>query len=302
MLDATTSVIIPWCNRPELRLTLASNTRWLKAIEADVIVVNCGGDPDALDDMLTAAAGVCPRQIDVPAERFNKSLALNLGVHFADGSVIATLDADILLAEGAYDDRTRCLRERCFLTFRRVIDSGQLDTPPPPPPEGYLQGIITESISEFVWGDSTRTRVQRMYIDGRNGTRAGPGLIVARKEDLIAIGGYRSDLQGWGWEDLDVHLRLSRVGLERVWIDTRVVHVTHQDDARDVPHGNTTADAARRNLRRACALYSKGDFSGTYGRDVAAWQARCRVRVVGGTDVAVEASCIHAAAQRTAGR
>jgi hypothetical protein len=240
------SVIVPWCQRPHLREMLAWNARWLEAADADLVVVNCAGDGEAVAAMLQETPVRRPvrrrRQIDVPADRFNKSLALNLGLHFAEAAVVATIDADILLADGILDRGDRCLRERCFLTFRRVIDSSQ-DRPPRPDPGGYLQGVVTEWTSEFIWADGTRTRVE-----------------------------------GWGWEDLDVHLRLLRLGLERVWIDTQVTHLSHDNERRDLTPGQTTADAGRRNLHKACTASARRDFCGTYTGDVARWAPRCRIR------------------------
>src|SRR5262245_40066933 len=111
MLASALSVIVPWYQRPHVRETLAWNARWIAAVDGDLVVVNCAGDGETLAGMLHEIPVPRRRQIDVPTERFNKSLALNLGLHFAEGAVVATIDADILLADGILNRGDQCLRE-----------------------------------------------------------------------------------------------------------------------------------------------------------------------------------------------
>src|SRR5438270_813642 len=98
--DTNVSVVIPWRDRPELEGTLAQNAPEFESVGADVLVVNCAGDAAAL----TAAIGRsgCPRvrQIDIPAPRFNKCLAQNIGVHLCRGGVVFMLDTDMVLDAG----------------------------------------------------------------------------------------------------------------------------------------------------------------------------------------------------------
>ena len=46
------SILIPWYDRDELRLTLAANAPVFRANEAEVLVLNCGGE-ERLRDLIT---------------------------------------------------------------------------------------------------------------------------------------------------------------------------------------------------------------------------------------------------------
>jgi len=125
-LDHRLSVVLPWYNRAELSETLAKNLPIYDSANAEVLIVNCGGDPDSLHAM-TQRASSRVRQLDVPA-RFGKSLALNLGIHFAASTHIFVLDADILLFPGTLSDVMSALDVGCFVTLQTVHES---DNRPP---------------------------------------------------------------------------------------------------------------------------------------------------------------------------
>jgi hypothetical protein len=95
MTDVRLTTIIPWCQRQELAQTLRHNAPIFEAMGSDVIVVNCGGNSDVLRGLLSSGVGPAT-QIDLPAA-FNRSLAINIGIHFAEPGVVFILDADILL-------------------------------------------------------------------------------------------------------------------------------------------------------------------------------------------------------------
>jgi hypothetical protein len=100
--------------------------------------------------------------------------------------------------------------------------------------------------------------------------------MVAR-DHLIAIDGYRSDFVGWGWEDVDVHLRLQRrLRLQPVYAACEVVHLEHGDETRDTSGGAKKAESSRDNFSRACESYARNDFAGTYRADVRAWESGIR--------------------------
>lgn len=87
------SVIIPWCDRPEIAATLAHNRAQLSRSGREVIVVSCGGEPGELGRLLEPLAWPGPRSVHVPTPAFNKGIALNLGVWAARAATLFLLDA-----------------------------------------------------------------------------------------------------------------------------------------------------------------------------------------------------------------
>ncbi len=56
------SILIPWADRPELAQTLSANAQVFAALEAEVLVANCGGDDSAL--ALTLPPTFIQRDVD----------------------------------------------------------------------------------------------------------------------------------------------------------------------------------------------------------------------------------------------
>jgi hypothetical protein len=282
MTDVHLTTVITWSQRPELARTLVHNRPFFDAMRSDIVVVNCGGDRETLRRLLTEADVARTTQVDLACERFNRSLALNIGIRCAAPGVVLLIDADILLTCSLRHLAETCMREQCFATFSGVSDLPPDARPMAPPPDSFLRSVIGEQYLTFEWADGRRTRVQRGRDDHGQGTRLGPGLLIARRQHLIDIGGFRSDFEGWGWEDLDVQVRLQRrLGLEPRYAQDEILHLKHGDDMRDL-RGRTRASYDRANMLRACHSYAKGQFSGTYLTDVARWHHALQETVVHG--------------------
>jgi len=100
--------------------------------------------------------------------------------------------------------------------------------------------------------------------------RPAPGMLIARRADLISVGGMNSDLSGWGFEDLDLLIRLRRRGVRLVPCGDGI-HLTHGDDKRNIPPGLTQAQSDLRNRAMSYARLQRDELDGTMARDVAAW-------------------------------
>jgi hypothetical protein len=271
------SIIVAWCNRPELLETLRHNARHFAGRFVEVIVVNCGGNSAELKKIIGDVSGLRICQVDVPAKVFNKSLALNIGASMAQGSVMLTLDADICIGAGFLEKAIRCTQGKCFLAVNGVVESTP-DTHAPGSDGGFLRGIIHESVSEFIWKDGTKTSVVLAHFDTRSGTRSGPGLTFVRRSDFLEVGGLCSDFIGWGWEDIDLHLRLQRcLGLRPVFLEDVVMHIKHGNEKRNLI-GRSLSKDNDANFALACAKYNAGDFCGTYHTDVELWQTSGKMK------------------------
>ncbi len=272
--DALT-VIIPWFRRPEVHETLRHNIPILADMHAEIIVVNCGADPRELTLLLDQVVGPIT-QIDVPAPRFNKSLSLNIGIHCARHDLLLLLDSDVFLTASIAHLAAECRHHNRFATFNAVVEHPARPVPSFCDHHSFLRTLVLESSSTFVWADGTVTKVRRSYSDVRNGSRFGPGLLLVKKQHLLDIGGFRSDFEGWGFEDVDVHVRLQRgLGLDPVYAPDEVLHLTHDDDKRDGA-GQAKAASARDNFLLACQSYARNDFLGTYQADIAKWKPSLR--------------------------
>lgn len=265
------TTIIPWCRRPVLEQTLRHNAPFFETMDAEVLVVNCGGETDELGRALASSGVDRVEQIDVPAPRFNRSLALNIGIHAASAEIVLLLDADVLLTCSLTPLAEACARNNCFLAFRGVTEQPHVPPPLELPPSSLLETIVLERFVTFVWADGTSTKVQSVYADTGRGRRLGPGLMMARRQHLLDIGGFRSDFECWGWEDLDVHLRLQhQLGLEPRYVSDELLHLTHGDEQRDL-QGRTKAGAEQENFMRSCRSYAAADFMGTHRTDIETW-------------------------------
>jgi hypothetical protein len=270
MTDLCIRTIIPWYQRPELKQTLRHNTPIFEAMRSDITVVNCGGDSRSLRQILSSVDLVRTTQIDLPAKGFNRALALNIGVHDAERGVVFILDADIFLTGSLRRYAETCARRNCF-----AILAGMTAVPPreprfTPPSGSFLQKIVAEVRDSYHWLDGTVTQVVRARLDCGQDRRAAPGIMLVQKKHLVNVGGYRSDFVGWGWEDIDVHVRLLRLGLECVHVDEEIKHLEHGDDKRDL--NGPMREAENANRSRVWQAYCDGNFVGTYKTDVGRWQ------------------------------
>jgi hypothetical protein len=265
------TTIIAWYRRPELGRTLRHNAPFLTAMDSGVIVVNCGGDPRDLAQLIEGHGGPI-RQIDLAAPRFNKSLALNIGIHAARSAALLILDADILLTTSLTSYADGCVVRPGFAVCQSMTQVPPLPVPFAPPSPSLLQRVVSVNTHAYHWSDGTVTEIVRERVDHWSGCTLAPGILLARRADLVDIGGYRSDLVGWGWEDLDVNIRLRRRGLHCAYIDDEIQHLAHGDELRDTDestNGSRLA-SAHANRLRVLHAYCEGRFTGTYAADVAA--------------------------------
>ena len=268
------SVLIPWCNRREIRTTLAHNVPILHRFGAEILIMNCGGDAEQLKILLfdSGFAGLPDIWItDLLHPHFNRSYALNIGVHLSKSSRVFVLDADILLNTEIVRDALEILERSAFVTVENVFESQ--------PRDNLFGGdsskqeplsVVKRNFVDISLADGTSIRICTFRRNEVDGSRAGPGLIFLRKKDLIQVEGYNGDLQYWGWEDNDLQVRLKRVlNLEHFEVGN-VLHLSHGDGDRAL-FGKSPESTNRSNLGVCCERYAQGNFRGTYSRDVESW-------------------------------
>ena len=277
---AKISVVIPWSNRQEFSTALLKNRFWLDRGDLDILAVNCGGDEHLLDEIISESDLRNIHKISVPRVRFNKALALNIGVHCSTAPNIFILDCDIILTTDFINDAIVALDGGTFVTVRAVRDFGpDFETQGDPVTlalkAGLLASIVTRQVLDFTFQDGSTVRLGEFCCTFPGGIRSGVGLLFARREHLIGIEGYHSQLERWGWEDDDIQFRLKRVlDLQQIEIGEGL-HIRHGDDKRAL-YGELAERSNWINFGACCARYARGDFRGTYSDDVAEWETNPR--------------------------
>lgn len=261
------SMVVPWANRTEICETLPANIKKLKGALAQVVIVNCGGDPRLLQPALDRAAdlGVPLTVVELKEHRFNKSLALNLGASVSVEERLFFMDADVILERYIVPAKLN----NQFITIDRVRES--------------IPGILQESklasyknMIYFETCNGVRLTLETNHYCFQKGTKSGPGLVLTGRKAFLNINGMNSRLEGWGWEDMDYLVRLQlNGGLKRVKSGS-AVHLTHGDDVRDVI-GASRFESEDMNFRMCMANYHRGCFVGTYSDDLEEWGGRVNV-------------------------
>lgn len=275
------SVLITWSNRAEFEYALSQNRHWLIETEAEVLIINCAGDHSTLARMVSAVPLPCAKLIRVPHPRFNKALSLNLGIHLSKAEIIFTMDADIVSSSFPVKVEAQQLKT-AFATVRWMHESKPDDPvlkPAITEETAYVQTVEQSHSLTFRWSDGTVSTVTTARKSLFNGSRAGAGQLMARKEHLIAVGGYNSDLEHWGWEDNDMQLRLAKfLGLQHIESGD-VIHLSHDDGSRAM-YGETRASLTWHNLKQSVQRYSSNSFLGTLVSDISKWGEYCEVEDV----------------------
>jgi predicted glycosyltransferase involved in capsule biosynthesis len=253
------SIIIPWCDRPELARSLPGNAAWFAETQAEVIIVSSACVGNQLRQLVNPCSYRGIRLLHIEGvEHFNKPECLNVGAFFSRTDWVLTLDADIILNPDFLDASSQAIAERNrFTTVKEVVELGpEIRTQPSDPHGAILRRIIT---TEVVHENGNRASIE--YGVDKHGTRSGVGLVLVKKEDFVGVQGLNSNLRGWGYEDFDFQIRLQLGrGLERISLG-HAQHVSHASAlSANLSHS--------RNISLAWQNYAQGKLHGTYQSDV----------------------------------
>lgn len=188
------SVIVPTYNRrpilEKVLLSLADQTLPLDAVE--VIVVD-DGSSDGTDDMV--------RSLKAPYHSIylstgrgptsppgNPSAARNVGIGAARGEVIVFLDSDMVVSRGFLEAHVRAHSASNIVVHGPFIQTSNFDDP---------------RSEKRRWTDASRA----FFATGNSSVR---------KEWLVRAGLFDEDFTEYGWEDLEMGVRLRALGLRSV--------------------------------------------------------------------------------------
>jgi len=267
-LQGSTAVIIPWKNRFEILATLSENASIFTDFGIEIVVVNCGGDNEFFAKGLEII-GAPVTVVELPAHSFNRSLAINIGVACTMVEYLFILDADVILTKDVVEACLASVREGHIVTIERLCES-RGNIPEALSQSDYLADIRQIHGMEVSWKDGEVTCVpcQREYLDGSHG---GQGQLLVSREHLVRINGFNSRLATWGFEDVDILIRLQRaLRLPHKQLGT-AVHLSHGDEARDLG-GTDRRLSNRQNAIHAFGNYARGELGGSLHEDVATWK------------------------------
>lgn len=257
------SVIIPWCNRPELRISLLENAPVFQRAHSEVIVVNCGGDVKSSRQLLREVRIRGLKLVHIPHSHFNKSLALNAGFLVSREKIVQFLDADIILDKNYFDEALHCLPMKAYVILARLSERSS---------ESRARdklGIdeIAQTIT-IVRSDRT-AHVETNRLRYEDGSRSAPGIVMFPRRSFMCVDGMNSDLEGWGFEDIDFLIRLQLgTGLQPSQAG-RGYHIPHDDKLRFF-RGKTPQHNESINSAKCLFNYRNGHFMGTYRDDIKA--------------------------------
>ena len=266
------SIVCSWRDRVELARALPGFLASAEAVGGDVTVVNYSGSSELLAQQL-AGYEAAVRIVEVPGQQyFNKSSAQNIGALHTTHPILFFCDCDIVLEPACVSElATRLMKTPGIFATLAGVRESELNS------RGGKHVVSFGYELKIRTADGRRLSIIDNEEDAESGTRQAPGLLLVRRSDFLAIGGYNANLHGWGWEDQDMISRLTLgAGLERV-MSGHAIHISHDDRARVVHYPISNRWESRdRMFRAALANYDDANFIGTYERDAAMLSAFVR--------------------------
>lgn len=258
------AIVVPWCDRPDFEHTIEGFASTAAKLDAEILIVNFGGDELSLERIVKPFPSVNVYSVGC-TKFFNKASANNIGIALSRSDIVFVSDCDIVIESDVVDELKAKVQslEGCFGTIAGVVES-----------DANARG--GDNITSFGYTLRITLRNGRSLEivdneeDALTGARQAPGLLMARKADLVALDGYNGSFDGWGWEDQDMISRLT-LGLGRMRVQSGILtHRSHGDDLRVCRYEQQLSsrwESRDRIFRRALGNYDKAKFSGTLARD-----------------------------------
>ena len=259
------SVIVPWCNRKNIGHAVARNGPALERSDAELIIVNFGGDGAMLVDLLGDPTPPWLRILAIDTPSFNKCCAQNLGVKASRGEILFFIDEDIVLEDDTLEEVVTTVSEGgCFATIERVEESE-----PVPRFSLYLDSVTMMVGFRSHNGQSVTIETNTSFLS--EGARGGPGLACLTKADFLEIGGMNSMIHGRGWSDIDLIARLQfALNSTRKKLG-RATHFSHSTREPWEFDDRVRSQSEPLNYQRCLRNYSAGRFQGSFSTDIERW-------------------------------
>jgi glycosyltransferase involved in cell wall biosynthesis len=278
-------VIIPVKNRPEI----ADCVRSLLAVGYPVTkIIICDGGTTESKCLMVLQDLAKLSQVEwfkYPQSDFNKSQLINQGILRASSEYLLISDADIIWNRQGILQLLSCVlgesTTRESLSFKTRIKTVNLlpKLSSLSAVNNLENGIIccVKSVVESCLQTTALKRERYTYniqmgeqiaavnillaVPGDR-DRPGCGLLCTRKQTLLSLGGYKESFTGWGWEDQDLLIRATLLGIN-ICAAGNVIHLSHSDAARNQHHQQLPPTQTRdRNIISCFQSLQKGDIFG----------------------------------------
>lgn len=200
------SVIIPTCNNREvLGKTLhALFAQTLPAQSFEIVVLD-DGSTDGTGEMVRALVSPVPITYQWQENR-GRAAARNAGSRLAKGRILFYLDSDILASPDLLERHYRCYEAYpgpIGVQGRTMVHPASKVTP-------FMK--TKELFPDFT--RRNRSNLSPYHFITRN--------VSIRAEDLWSVGGFDEGFPGYGWEDIELGLRLHAHGV-RLFYDPQAI-------------------------------------------------------------------------------
>ncbi|MBE9092790.1 glycosyltransferase family 2 protein [Tychonema sp. LEGE 07203] len=276
-------VIIPLKNRPEIGDCVRS---LLVGFPVTKIII-CDGGTTESQCLIALHALAQLKEIEwlkYPQSDFNKAQLINQGILRATAEYLLISDADIIWNQPAILQLLYSVLSPSSRKLLLSIENGaesvkNLPQLLPTPANSRENGIIccVKTVKEsspqtaalkrerYTYNIQIREQIAAVNIVeavAGDRDRPGCGLICTRKQTLLCLGGYKQNFAGWGWEDQDLLIRATLLGIE-ICSAGKVIHLSHSDGTRNQHHQQLPPQQTRdRNIISCLQSITKGALFG----------------------------------------
>lgn len=248
---ALLEVIIPIKDRVEVKECVSS---LIHAAGKEVSITLCDGgtsNPECVRILQELNQWDLIHIIHYPIQGFNKAKLLNRGISESQADLFLVSDADIVWSQGALEVLTNKVvsEDQIICHVKNVKESD---------PESVTLKRDRYTYNIYNNGNSILIEII-LAFKSESDNRPGCGLVCARKETFLALGGYKELFDGWGWEDQDLLIRAHILGMP-IYADGCVVHISHSDILRNI-HNDHLQPSLTRNKNIIICAQSLGEGS-----------------------------------------
>ncbi len=225
-----------------------------------IIVTELGSHLQLRAELQRAFSGIPPMKV-VSIEindKVTKGRLLNAAAANSKANLLLFLDCDILLT-------TKCVEQMVEVTaygnmaYLSKLTSNLTETLSS---EGYVD--IIRHVVEIRLVDGRAASVERSALYLHTGCRSGPGIVCLARTQFLEVEGYNGSLVGYGWEDIDL---LLRIGLVTGGVAIGVGSGVHKSLRLSRTQLNNRLAQESENYQNCLADYCLGILSGTLKDD-----------------------------------
>lgn len=225
-----TTLLISTYNRPDALKLVLESAFSQSVLPTEIVICDDGSGKETrtLIEGMSKKSPVPIKHVWHEDRGFRLAMIRNKGVAVSEGEYILQIDGDCILSPHYVEDHIELARSGYFAGGRRVmlneamtestLRKGRLSISffgLALQKKGlrYLKNMIRISWLRKVYSHivtERRARNKQASVDGAS--------FSFWKEDFIAVNGYDESMEGWGWEDSDINLRLQNSGLKGIAI------------------------------------------------------------------------------------